>query len=612
VDARLHNTPDDLDGILARLSASRNPDEAEIAAVQLLEILKTEVATPSLNAAESFRSSWLTLSELPPECAGPATIECLLNVAHFCYLSNRSSAGLQPALKATSYARKLDDKRLLRRSLSVKGVALAELGDMPRAIDAYSEALSLARELGDPALEGPVWINLGTLLMQSAQYADALKSYQRAVSIARGPQESLLPVAYSNLGSCALQVRDSLTGLAALRRAIELNDNPSTAHECVDRVMAEANYAHFLLRVGDLKCAEEHSQAASLYAKKSPNARAEYVALQVGALVDVYAGRFDIGLTRLKGSLEYAREHIPSYVRKALSICSEGHEAAGQPDVALLYLHKLQALNREAGAAQALIRQLQEDREGAIGAGQVHFEALLAHDTARLRAAVDARLRHLINAAIDAGLASGYDLYRVFRISTLAEVFAAQEGCAAEHVRQIALAAKLIDIGMIATPQPLLTKAGCLSEGERKLMDDHTRFGAELLAQASLAMLQPCIPMVRFHHERWDGSGPWSLKGEAIPLEARLVALCDAFDAMTHPRPWRTEPLTPPMALREIAVQAGRQFDPKLAARFVDFVQHEFWKNDRFLVFLGDEGRNNDYVQARERIGTMMRTGSQP
>jgi putative two-component system response regulator len=612
MNARLQRASPDLDGILARLSASQNADEAEAAASELREVLKAELASPSTRSAAAFVAASKAIDALPPERASSALVECLLTISHYLYLATQADAALQPTAAASRYARTLGDKPLLRKALTHSGGMQIEAGNFSAGLTSFAAALEVARDLGDLASEAPVWNNLGAALMSASHFADALKCFAKAVSLAHGFSEPVRPVALANISSCAIQIRDVDTGLNAVRQAIELNLDPTTSQECLDRVLAESCYARLLLEADDLARAEECLDAARLYATKAPSARAEYISLQTSGLVDVHAGRVDKGLTRLRMALDYARQHVRSDVQDALAMCVAGYEAAGQLDRALFYLDELLALNRDSGAVQTLMRQLLEDPSCESDQAVSQYEAQLTSDAARLQAAVDARLKHLVNAAINAGLASGYDMYRVFRVSKLAELFATQEGWPAEQVQRVALAAKLIDIGMIATPEPLLTKTRGLSEGERKVVDDHTRFGAELLAQASLAMLQPCIPVVRFHHERWDGSGPWSLKGEAIPLEARLVALCDAFDAMTHPRPWRTEPLTPAMALREIAAQAGRRFDPELAARFVDFVQREFWKHDRFLVVLGEEGRNNDYVQARERIATMMASSDRP
>src|SRR5262245_39694410 len=100
-------------------------------------------------------------------------------------------------------------------------------------------------------------------------------------------------------------------------------------------------------------------------------------------------------------------------------------------------------------------------------------------------------------------------------------------------------------------------------------MQTHTTLGAEYLR--SIPELHPIIPIVRHHHERWDGTGyPDRLAGEDIPLLARVVAVCDAFDAMTSDRPYHTNKKGMPVdkAFAEVEKQAGRQFDPTAAAAF--------------------------------------------
>jgi HD domain-containing protein/GAF domain-containing protein len=130
----------------------------------------------------------------------------------------------------------------------------------------------------------------------------------------------------------------------------------------------------------------------------------------------------------------------------------------------------------------------------------------------------------------------------------------------ASELEDLHLGALLHDVGKIRVPDSILNKSGPLSEEEWEVMRQHTLAGEAILAP--LSSLQGVLPIVRSHHERWDGQGyPDGLRGEAIPLGARIVAVCDAFSAMSEDRPYRS--WRERDAIREeLTANAGWQFDP--------------------------------------------------
>ena len=128
--------------------------------------------------------------------------------------------------------------------------------------------------------------------------------------------------------------------------------------------------------------------------------------------------------------------------------------------------------------------------------------------------------------------------------------------------RRVHLGAILHDVGKIGVPDAILLKPGPLDPDEFAAMKEHPEIGAKLLS--GVDFLQPALPVVRHHHERWDGTGyPDGLSGEDIPIEARIVGLCDAFDAMTSDRPYRPAKSVE-AACREIQACSGTHFDPEL------------------------------------------------
>ena len=139
-----------------------------------------------------------------------------------------------------------------------------------------------------------------------------------------------------------------------------------------------------------------------------------------------------------------------------------------------------------------------------------------------------------------------------------------------EHLDEVARAAELHDIGKIAVPDSILHKRAPLSGAEWEMMRNHPVIGERILASAPA--MTPVAKLVRSTHERWDGGGyPDGLVEDEIPLGSRLIAVCDAFVAMTESRPWRTT-LTLEGASAELLRCAGTQFDPDLVESFCAFV----------------------------------------
>ena len=125
----------------------------------------------------------------------------------------------------------------------------------------------------------------------------------------------------------------------------------------------------------------------------------------------------------------------------------------------------------------------------------------------------------------------------------------------------------LHDIGKIGIPDAILLKPGPLTPAEWKIMRTHPEIGRQLVEQ--IPFLRGAVPIVYHHHERWDGTGyPLGLKGEQIPLGARIFAVADAFDAMTFDRPY-SRAISLEAARREIERSAGTHFDPRVVQTFL-------------------------------------------
>jgi HD-GYP domain-containing protein (c-di-GMP phosphodiesterase class II) len=144
-------------------------------------------------------------------------------------------------------------------------------------------------------------------------------------------------------------------------------------------------------------------------------------------------------------------------------------------------------------------------------------------------------------------------------------------GLSPDEVSKVSTAALLHDIGKIGIPDKVLNKKGKLSGEDWEAIKAHPRLGASIIG--NMPHLVPCVNSILHHHERWDGGGyPEGLKDEEIPIEARILAIADSFEAMTSARPYRPA-LSLEQVVKELRQGAGLQFDPKLVEIFIGIIE---------------------------------------
>ncbi len=165
------------------------------------------------------------------------------------------------------------------------------------------------------------------------------------------------------------------------------------------------------------------------------------------------------------------------------------------------------------------------------------------------------------------------------RVSKYSLMLGRQMGLSIFELDKLEIAANLHDIGKIGVRDDILLKPGKLSDEEYAKIQEHAVIGAEILRP--LNSLNDVVPLILFHHERWDGNGyPSMIKGTDIPLGARIIAIADTFDAITSDRPYR-KALTEPKAIEIIKQNIGSQFCPKCAGAFIELASKVSIISDR-------------------------------
>lgn len=526
------------------------------------------------------------------------------------YVAGHAFRAIPIAQSARALGLETSQPKATLDALIALGICSADSGGIPDAMEAYADALTLAQGITDRVSEGKIWLNLGAALIYCGLYREALACFEKAdtfAAVESGLSQNR-PSIFSNIALCHLNLDEVRNGLSAIEKAIVLSPSPTTPMAYLSRVLMESHYTRLLLELGDFAAATEHARLARQFAAQSKSPRAEVTAAVAEGLADVFDGRADLGITRLTGALDRARTlHINN--REVLVALVKAFEFIGDPDRALIYLRQLmdyQGTTQKQNVLQHVKLHLEqlhasiEDETNPIRRLTTRQEIL--EGRVAKQALFKAQVESMERMAVVAELRDDSTGAHSYRVGRLAALLAKEAGCDEETIFMIDIAARLHDIGKVGIPDGILMKPGPLNSSERDVMKNHTTIGAEVLANSNIAHMKTAEDIARFHHEWWDGTGyPSKLKGEAIPMAARITALADVFDALTHSRPYKPA-WTLDTTLTEILSLRGSQFDPNLTDTFLRLMGRLRREHDNLDAYLGEAAVASPFLQARKKI----------
>ncbi|HEY2164305.1 MAG TPA: HD domain-containing phosphohydrolase [Gemmatimonadaceae bacterium] len=458
-----------------------------------------------------------------------------LDVALDCLDAALGSAEAHGALSDIAHARNLAGNILLTR------------GDYAAAEPMYARALALAVETGERQLEAMVAQNLGVIASMRGDLPAALERYAASLVVYRmlGMQRQVghalnnMALVYTHLGRL-------VEAQAAYDEAIVLC---RAAGDVPHRLLALTNAARLHLVRGDMNAAEALCQSVLSEATDAGDER---------ALGETFK---HLGvIARARGDYDSAERHLVAAYDNAIR--REDLLLAGETAREQAELFELMNKNRETLQALTQSHRLFTKLES-------------QRNLAELQERVE-RLeeRFYLVVARWAGSIESKDSYlrgHCERVADYACDLARDIGFDEMTMFWFRIGALLHDVGKISVPMEILNKPGRLTTREREVMERHAAAGAELLADIDFPW--DILPMVRNHHERWDGAGyPDGIAGENIALVARIVCIADVFDALTTDRPYRPA-FSRDEALTMMNNDRGKIFDPYLLTRFNRIVQ---------------------------------------
>lgn len=543
-------------------------------------------------------------------------IRILLDVAAAHTPRGRTHEAISLAERALDLATDNGLKPELRRACNFYSVMSTDVGIPARGVEYALRSAALADELGDQVSVASSFGNMTAALYAMGLYRETISVALRVIKRFKSHPgcANSVAVARGNMASAALALQHYALGADSAREACEAMGLPRDAQGILNRVATESTWLKSAIGMkDDLAVQARLTMIRGLSdAFQSPRLRLNRSLAE--AAYEIYSGDLTVAVAKLLDLLKHSKA-LPGLYRDNLVLLvrayEKGHDHAG----AILYLGELvEFLGKSQVAAirgklEVIRERIQTPMPGKDDARAVIMAIQKLPGSQRDEIEVPESLYReaLERLAVSAELREDSFGRHAYRVGKLTGLLANSLGFGHKFSEDIELAARLHDIGKLGIPDGLLMKPGKLTDAEFTVMQRHTTIGAQILQQCSHPAFRLSEQIALHHHEKWDGTGyPKGLRGDNIPEVARIAALADVYDALTHARAYK-HAWTHAEAVLEIERTSGTHFEPRMVTAFIKLVDHlRRSHGDRFDDYLAEGGKHSTFIQARDKMHEML------
>lgn len=543
-------------------------------------------------------------------------INLLLDIAAAHVPRGVAAAAIPFVERAHDLAEEAGLKSELRRACNVYAALSTEAGAPARGLEYSIKAAELAHQLGFNLGVAAAFSNMTAALFAMGLYRETIAVALRTCNAFKSDANcaSLVANARGNLASASLALAHYSLASESAREACAVLGLPRDAHGLLNRVITENVW---------LKAAIGQDDRVTIEARmafiRSVSSAFKLPRLQVNhaiaeAAYEMYAGDLTVAVAKLL-ELQKHTKSMPNLYRDNLALLVKAYERGGDHGGALLFLGELVEFLREkqVSAVKASLDAIQERYQTRLPGKDDVREVITAlqkrQGTKFIRAEVpeQAYRESFERLAVSAEMKEDVGGRHAYRMGRLAGLLARKLGYDRKFCEEVEKGARLHDIGKLGIPDGLLLKAGELTPAEWAVMKRHTQIGAQIIRQCPHPAFRVGEQIALCHHEKWDGSGyPKGLRGDNIPVPARIVMLADVYDALTHARPYK-HAWTHDEVVAYITERAGSQFDPNFAQLFVAMANDlRRDHGDGLDDYLAEPSKQSSFIQARDRMQEML------